>query len=511
VGCFFRYVGEIKKKIKRSCRYTTKKKPMSSRKKARRSPDPDPDPDPDLDPELVLADRKARDVDKMRTSELKRHNAELAVAASQRAAARAQRDREEEVRVERFMNRNAGILMQKVENEPVPRTVRKFVFRVEYDSYEWEDVDNRNRDLEAYSVDLDKLLSDFFHNDFLVPSLEFSFDRDRPRGKHWRVDRVPGAANVKRDHISNRKVVNFSRTKLGSGVAGMCSDEVRCYFNEGVNEMRTLDHVQFELDPFDEPEELDEPAAAGAAAAAQQRKPSLSDPIAPAFFAGEFYAVQNKKMIRVKGPALKTLRNKTDYLTRLTVQADTPDAKKDTMPLSVVGLHIWDDFHVILITQLNHGIEIVTINRQNAQVKSQILPDIRTTQTQVAHVADDGEPRLFLLNRVALYEFTNGPDGFVKVNHFPMDHLLFKQLIHCFYIQQGQICVGLDSFVAFYNFDKFRRDQTSDRDFWKRSTWKKNLDFYVVCKEPHEIMFVSPDSKNQVLVSAQRGVELWTL
>jgi hypothetical protein len=130
-------------------------------------------------------------------------------------------------------------------------------------------------------------------------------------------------------------------------------------------------------------------------------------------------------------------------------------------------------------------------------------------------MADARRQRLFLFDGSGFIEYEEGPAGFDEVaTHDYSKSFRFAQNGTCFCIQQGKLCVGFDSFVALYNFDQIRQDVKSleeDDDDGRDSVWKTNCYFYVTCNKPSGVIFVSPDSTQQLLVSSAEGTQVWAL
>jgi hypothetical protein len=304
-----------------------------------------------------------------------------------------------------------------------------------------------------------------------------------------------GATEIDKKHISQRQVVHLSRSPQTSDISGMCSTTLRCYFDDKLGQMRAWDDIEFELEPSESEEPRQrkkrrEPVAPESAV-------NLRKPIAPAFLAGDFYCMQNKKMIRVKSP-------ETVYLTVPTLGTDSPR--------SIIGFHVWDD-QVVLITDVVGGVKIFMIDIQTRQVQTRIMELHNVQQSQVAYMVGEEENRLFLFHLGKIVECAKSPTGCEKVTVFQYEPpFSFAQRGKCFCIQQGIICIGFDSFVAFYNFEQIRKDVKPMKHLELQGpVWTSNCYFYVTCNKPSEVIFVSPDSTKQVLVSSAEGVQLWTL
>jgi len=490
----------------------TNTKKMQPSKKARKSPKPEARV-PDY-PELVLLDKKAKKADKARGPERERHNAELRAAAAARAATQQQEEQEKLRQDELTLEQNAQALLEMLKSKSVLRHVGDFYFFAEFTACSFQDMleGRPGPDATSAAAGVQKLVTDFLKQ-HPVPALRFSLARSAGPftvTMQWSMEPTQGAVQVHKKRISQREVVHLSRSSQTGEITGMCSNLVKCSFDEERGIMRGIDDILFELAPM----ESEEPRRPRRGEDEGKRVDvNLRKPVNPAFFAGDFHCVQNAEMIRVYGPKNTSFRNKNIYLSASTVQPDTPEHLKDTMPSSVIGFHVWDQSRVILVTSVRSGVKIFTIDVTNMQYKTQVIPDFFPFQSQVVVLADARRQRLFLFDSGGFTEYEEGPAGFDEVAaHDYRKSFRFAQNGTCFCIQQGKLCIGFDSFVALYNFDQIRQDvKVLDEDDDQRPAWQRNCSFYVTCNKPSGVIFVSQDSTRQLLVSSAEGTQVWTL
>lgn len=455
-------------------------------------------------PELLLLDQQARDADEAREIERERHIAELRAAAEPRAAAQRREESERPQRERLALQRNTKLLFEALKSLEVPPWIEVVHFDVEFNACNFETPFERD----DFQISLENLVTRFLEKR-LVPALHFSMVQSEGEGVRWSVKKKKvEAAEIDKKQISQRQVVHLSRSEQTGRITGMCSIQMPCYFDEELGQMRSMDPVKFELTPT----ESERPNRPRPFREDQRYKKSdfdLREPVKPAFFAGDFYCMQNKEMIRVKGPKYG-LRNETVYFSVETFDDNMPEDDEKSTPTSVVGFHVWDEKHVLLIAQLKIGTKIFMINVETRNAHMQILNYIQVIQSQVVFTASDRKKHLFLFNGLVIMEYERGPAGFKELAPYEYaPPFNFLQRGKCFCIQQGALCIGFDSFVAFYNFDQIKRrisrHEADDR------VWKDNCYFYVTCNKPRDIIFVTPDSTKRVLVSSADGVQMWAI